>query len=212
MRIEGRIFHGLEFNQQNCEPTCQRTHQAQNLKKSEETTARGQNSPTGSSSRRKLPIEDGPATLMDVEGGLMEELQTWLNTSLVRTVQQLGETSRGLIHGDDNVQILLNVLDGCKLKLTTVARQGEVKMQLFADVGDRERWVTQWYYFVRKRGGIYYQVDEQIRVLGSYVHQDIAAKLNNGCGLIREELGVQLCWIKDVQRDISQGCKILQMM
>ena len=149
---------------------------------------------------------------MDVEGGLMEELQTWLNTSLVRTVQQLGETSRGLIHGDDNVQILLNVLDGCKLKLTTVARQGEVKMQLFADVGDRERWVTQWYYFVRKRGGIYYQVDEQIRVLGSYVHQDIAAKLNNGCGLIREELGVQLCWIKDVQRDISQGCKILQMM
>ena len=67
---------------------------------------------------------------MGVEGELMNELQTWLNDSVVRTIQQLKEASRGTSHGDDNVQILLNVPDGCKLKLTTVAHQVGEKMHL----------------------------------------------------------------------------------
>ena len=103
--------------------------------------------PTGPSSRRKLSIEDVPETLRDVEGGILNELQTWRNTSAVRTIQQAGEASRGKSHGDGNVLILLNVLDGRKLKLTTVAHRGEENPQLRNEGRDRKRWVTQWYDF-----------------------------------------------------------------
>ena len=145
----------------------------------------------------------------------MNELQTWFDTSVVRTIQQLKESSRGASRGDDNVQILLNVLDGRKPKSTTVAHQGEENLQLRNEVGDREPWLNQWYDFCKQVcaggwagwgevGGIYYQVDEQIQVLGPHVHQDIVDKLDNGCGIFREELGLQLSRIKDVQGDMYQ--------
>ena len=123
----------------------------------------------------------------------MNELQTWLNTSVVRAIQQLNEASHGPSHGDGIVQILLNVLDGSKLKLTTVAQQREEKLHLRNEVGDRELGLKQWYDFRNQVwAGIYYQVAEKIQVLGPYVHQDSADKLNNGCELFREELGVHL--------------------
>ena len=53
--------------------------------------------------------------------------------------------------------------------------------------------------------GVYFQVDEQIQVLGPHVHQDILAKLNIGCELFGEELGAQVNWIKDAQCEILQG-------
>ena len=121
--------------------------------KSRKRQHEGGKNPTGSSSRRKLPIGDVPETLRDVEVGLLGELQTWLNTSVVRTIQQLKEESRGKSHGDGNVQILLNVLDECNLKLTTVERQGEGKLQLRTEVGDRARRPTQWYDFCKKVWG-----------------------------------------------------------
>ena len=83
----------------------------------------------------------------------MNELQTWFDTSVVRTIQQLGETSHGTSRGDGDVEILLNVLDGCKLKLTTVAHQGVEKMHLFTEVSDREGWVMQWYDFCNQVWG-----------------------------------------------------------
>ena len=58
-------------------------------------------------------------------------------------------------------------------------------------------------------GRIYYQVYEQIKVLGPYAHQDIAAKLNNGRWIFRGELGVQLSWIKDVQGGMFHGVRNL---
>ena len=84
----------------------------------------GKSNSTASSPRRKLSIEDVPETLRGVEGGLLNELQTWLNTSVVRTIQQLEEAGHGTSRGDENVQIILNVLDECTLKLTTVAHRG----------------------------------------------------------------------------------------
>lgn len=54
-----------------------------------------------------------------------------------------------------------------------------------------------------------FRVSDQIRVLGPYDHQDIADKLNNGCGIFREELEVHLSGVKDVQEVTAQGAQQL---
>ena len=81
------------------------------------------NNSMGSSSRRKLSIEDAPVTLRVIEGGIRNELPAWLNANIVSAIQQLKEASRGTSRGVDNVQILLNVIE-CKFQLTTVAHRG----------------------------------------------------------------------------------------
>ena len=82
-----------------------------------------ESNPTGSVSRRKLSIEDATETIRDVEGEIMGQVEIWLNNSVAHTIQQLQGASRAS-HGEGNGQILLNVLEGRKLKLTKVAHQG----------------------------------------------------------------------------------------
>lgn len=92
----------------------------------------------GSVSRRKLSIEDAPETIRGVEGELMGQVKIRLNNTVVRTIQQLEGASRAS-RGEGDVQILLNVLEECKLKSTTVEHQGEGNTQLRTEVNDRER-------------------------------------------------------------------------
>ena len=100
-----------------------------------------------SSSRMKLSLGDIPDTLGFIEGEITNELSAWLNTDIVIAIQQLKEASHGTSHGVDNVQILLNVIEECKLQLAAVPRQEEEKMQRRAALGDRERGMNQWYEF-----------------------------------------------------------------
>ena len=154
LRIEGSIiFHLLEFNRQNSEQTCQKTHRAQILKNRGKRQRDDKNNPTGSSSRRKLPIEGSPATLKVFECGLMSELQTWLNTNTISTIQQLEEASRGSNLGDGNVQLILNAIAERKLQLAKVAHQGEEKLQRRNELNDREGWPRKWYEFRKQECG-----------------------------------------------------------
>ena len=100
-------------------------------------------------------------TLRVVEGELMNELQTWLNTNIISTIRQLGEASQGASHGDDNGRILLNAIDGRKLKLTSVAHHGGEKLHRRTAANDRELRLGRRYEFCKKVCvcvGIYCQV------------------------------------------------------
>ena len=112
-----------------------------------------ESNPMWSSTGRKLPIEDFPETLKVVDGGLTNELQTWLNTRILGTVRQWEEASLGAIRGDGNVRILLNAIDECKPKSTTVSHNGEEKLQLRTEANDRERCLTQRYDFCEQACG-----------------------------------------------------------
>ena len=68
----------------------------------------------------------------------MNQIQIWPNRHIVDTIQQLKD-ARGVV---ENVQILLNVLDGCKNQMATAARQGNEELHRCGDVmdeGDRGR-------------------------------------------------------------------------
>ena len=70
----------------------------------------GNNNPTGG--RAKLSIADVPRSIRDVAGSQVNRIQIWPNQHTVATIKQL-EDER---HVDGNVQILLNMIDGRKLK------------------------------------------------------------------------------------------------
>ena len=60
-----------------------------------------------------------------------------MGNCVVIAIQQLKETSHAKGRAVDNVRILLEVIDECKLKLTTVADEGE--LQICTDEVARER-------------------------------------------------------------------------
>ena len=97
-----------------------------------------QSNPIGPN-RRKLSIEDVPEAIRVIDGRTLSELPGWLYNSIVSAIQQLNETSHANGHTVDNVQILLEVIDECKLKLAKVANGGEGKLQLCTDERERER-------------------------------------------------------------------------
>ena len=70
----------------------------------------------GSSPSRKLPIEDAPETKRVMEGEMINELPDRLNTNITTVILQLEEASHGTSHGVYNVQILLNLIEGCNLQ------------------------------------------------------------------------------------------------
>ena len=106
-------------------------------------------------------------------------------------------------------QIITNVIDECKLKITAVARQGRKDIQKREDFsGEDDRGMRQgaWYVFCRKAwGGIHNHMAEHIQVLGSNVHQDVLAKLNLGFELFRNELGAQLNWLAGIHGQLAYG-------
>ena len=83
----------------------------------------------------------------------MSELQTWLNTNTISTIQQLEEASRGSNLGDGNVQLILNAIAERKLQLAKVAHQGEEKLQRRNELNDREGWPRKWYEFRKQECG-----------------------------------------------------------
>ena len=65
--------------------------------------------------RRKLSIEDVPEAIRAIARRTLSELPGWLGNCIVSFIQQMKETSRAKGHAVDNVQILLEFLDECKL-------------------------------------------------------------------------------------------------
>ena len=79
---------------------------------------RDNNDPPGI--RRRLSIGDVPKSIRDdVAGSQMNQIQIWPNQHIVDTVRKLKDPTQ--VEG--NVQILLNMIDECKLKATTVTRR-----------------------------------------------------------------------------------------
>ena len=163
--------------------------------------------PMGSSARRKLPIEDVPENIRDVSGVQMGQIQIWPNTSIFNTIQQLEDAASQWV---GNVQILLDLLAERNREMTTVARRGNEELHRCEEVGDRERWMTQWYEFCKHVWeGIRRQLNDQIQVLWPHVHQDVLAILNNGGECFRCELETHLGGMRDVRRQLAQGPKQL---
>ena len=73
----------------------------------------------------------------------MDRIQFWPNQSIVYTIQQLEEARQV----DVNVQILLSMINGRNLRMTTVASQGNEELHQCGDLDDRRRWQRQWYEF-----------------------------------------------------------------
>ena len=97
------------------------------------------NNPMGSSTRGKLSIGDVPENIRDEAGVQMDQIQIWPNTSIANTIQKLkGAATQGV----GNVQILLDLLDECNHRMTTVARQGNEELPRRKEANDRERWAT----------------------------------------------------------------------
>ena len=147
---------------------------------------RDNNGPPGI--RRILPIGDVPKSVRDVAGSQMNQIQSWPNQHIVGTIQHLNDARKV----DDNVQILLNMIDGCKLKMATVARQGNEELKrrgAVMDENDRGRWERQCYEFCKHTWeGVRNLTAEQIQVPGTYVHQDVFTTLNVGCERFRGEV------------------------
>ena len=80
----------------------------------------------------------------------MIDLPGWLGSTISNVIQQLKEASRAKKHIVDNVQILSEVIDECKLRLTTVAEEGEGKPRLRQDELGRERWSKRRYDFCKQ--------------------------------------------------------------
>ena len=77
---------------------------------------------------------------MVISGRTLSELPCWLGNTIVSAIQQLEEESRAKEGVAANVQILVEAINECKLKFTTVAKEGEGNTHLFTDELDRERW------------------------------------------------------------------------
>ena len=139
---------------------------------------RDNNDPPGI--RRRLPIEDAPKSIIDVAGSHANQIQVWPNQHIVDTIQKLKDAGQG----DDNVQILLNMLGECEFKLTTVESQGNEELHRCGDgidENDRWRWQRQWYEFCKQTWeGVRIIMADPIQVLWSYVHQDVSTVLNTG--------------------------------
>ena len=78
------------------------------------------NNPMGSSTRRKLSIDDVPGNIRDVAGAQMDQIQIWPNSSIVTTMQQLEDDAS---QGVGDVQILLGLIGERNPRTTTLARQ-----------------------------------------------------------------------------------------
>ena len=166
---------------------------------------RDNNDPPGI--RRRLPIEDAPKSIIDVAGSHANQIQVWPNQHIVDTIQKLKDAGQG----DDNVQILLNMLGECEFKLTTVESQGNEELHRCGDgldENDRGRWRRQRYEFCkRSREGVRNLMAERIQVPGSYVHQDVLTRLNTGCESSRRGLESNLNWANNIQCRIVQGAQ-----
>ena len=44
----------------------------------------------------------------------------------------------------------------------------------------------------------------EIQVMGPSVHQDVVARLNSSCELVRDELGKQLNWLRGIQGKLDE--------
>ena len=85
-------------------------------------------------------------------------------------IQQLKEESHAKDNRIDNVQILLEVIDECKLILTTVAKEGKGKLRLFQGELERERGRKKRCDFWKKTWGlVHYKITERIQEWGSYI-------------------------------------------
>ena len=80
-------------------------------------------------------MDDVPGNIRDVAGLQMDQIQVRPISRIVNSIQQ-SEDARQV---DDNVQILLDVLDGCNHRKTTVSREGNEELQRCGEVGGRER-------------------------------------------------------------------------
>ena len=155
--------------------------------------------------RRRLSIEDVPKSIRDVAWSQMDQIQVWPNHPIVDTIQKLTDARQA----DGNVQTLLNMLDECKFKLTTVARQGNEEQQRCGDVVDENgRWrrQRQWYEFRKQTWeGVRNLMAEKIQLLRPYVQQDVLTRLNTGCESFRGKLETHLNRVGNIQGQIVQG-------
>ena len=65
-------------------------HFGRRISERKEKNAKGDDNPTGSSTRGGLSIGDVPENIMDVAGSQMNQIQISPNNSRVDTIQQLG--------------------------------------------------------------------------------------------------------------------------
>ena len=94
---------------------------------------------------------------------------------------------------DSVVQILNDLLEQRKNRITTVSNKGEGAIRTsgdFVDERDRGNNQTRWLNFCKAaRGRIRNYMNEQIQLAGSKVSQEILAKLRTRCEQFRNEVG-----------------------
>ena len=53
--------------------------------------------------------------------------------------------------------------------------------------------------------GIYFEINERIQELGTYINQDVELKLKATCDMRRADMGGQLAWLSIRQQNMVQG-------
>ena len=133
---------------------------------------------SGPENREPLRRVSLPGVPVIIRKGAMTQLSEITKTPNLRignAAQQFLEAKES----ENSVQILTNALGGCRLKITTAARQGSEDIQRCADFpGEYVRWEmkSRRYDFCRQVwGGIHNHMAELIQVVGPNVHQDVLA-------------------------------------
>ena len=148
---------------------------------------------------------DDQTAIRVIEGGTLGDLPGWLGSTIANVIQQLKEASHAKENIVDNVQILLEVIDECKLILTTVAKEGEGNLRLRQDELERERWRKKRYDFCKQTWQVVHcEIADRKQELWPYIHHDVEAQLGNRCEMFRTDFGDQLGRLKDVQQQMAQ--------
>ena len=94
--------------------------------------------------RQKLVLADVPSAIRDDLGAQLGEIERWQIQSISNTIQQLNAAEEA----DIVVQILNDVIEQCKKRITTLENQGEGAIRLcvdFVDESERRDNQTRWF-------------------------------------------------------------------
>ena len=133
-----------------------------------------------------------PFAIRQQLGAQLAEIARWPNQNIANAIQQLVD----LAEGDSSVQILSDVLEQCKRRITTVPNRGEDAIRRGGDfVGEGDRGLNQTQrrdFCMKVREGIHNYTNAQIQQIGPSVSQAILAELRSSCDQFSNEVGTQL--------------------
>ena len=136
----------------------------------------------------------------------MSELPFWLGNTVAIAIQQLKQDSHEKMNSVENVQFLIDAINGCINRLDTVAHEGAGKLHLCQNEDERERARGKWFEFMKQIWrGMYFKITERIQELWTYINQDVELQLRTRCAMFLVYMGDQLGWLKVAQRNMVQG-------